>query len=121
MIVLLMSRGVFPHNMSIEFNVIIFFCVLDFLVFSSDCSPGPGYKIDPRITRAGVDGTPSYSMLGRQRDQRKYIYNIKGAFRVIEAIKWFTWEMNPAFAEERIFKLQSRGYLCKHLSVYIIL
>lgn len=43
-------------------------------MFSSDCSPGPGYKIDPRITRAGVDGTPSYSMLGRQRDQRKYFY-----------------------------------------------
>ena len=44
-------------------------------MFSSDCSPGPGYKIDPRITRAGVDGTPSYSMLGRQQDQRKYIYH----------------------------------------------
>ena len=51
------------------FNVSFYF--LDLSVFSSDCSPGPGYKIDPRITRAGVDGTPSYSMLGRQRDQRK--------------------------------------------------
>lgn len=70
-------RGVFPHqhvNRVRWFNVFCFY-FLDFLVFSSDCSPGPGYKIDPRITRAGVDGTPSYSMLGRQRDQRKYIYH----------------------------------------------
>lgn len=85
-------------------------------MFSSDCSPGPGYKIDPRITRAGVDGTPSYSMLGRQRDQRKYIYHrtlvqtFRG-FRVIEAMKWFTWEINHALAEERIFKLIIQIYV----------
>lgn len=60
----------FPPGYIQCFNMV--FYVLDFLVFSSDCSPGPGYKIDPRITRAGVDGTPSYSMLGRQQDQRKY-------------------------------------------------
>lgn len=53
---------------------------LDNSMFSSDCSPGPGYKIDPRITRAGVDGTPSYSMLGRQRDQHTFKTPAPGAY-----------------------------------------
>lgn len=47
--------------------------------------------------------------------------DIRGFPSIIEAIKWFTWEMNQAFAEERMFKLQSIGNLCKHLSVCIIL
>ena len=42
-----------------------------FSVFKNDCSPGPGYKVDPRTTRAGVDGTPSYSILGREKDRSK--------------------------------------------------
>lgn len=52
------------------------FCdILDFSVFKKDCSPGPGYQVDPRITRKGHDGTPNYSILGRQRDQCKYTLN----------------------------------------------
>ena len=46
--------------------------------------------------------------------------DIQGAFQIIEAIKWFTWELNQALAEERIFMLQIIGNLCKHLSVYIL-
>uniref|UniRef100_A0AAZ3QY30 Outer dense fiber of sperm tails 3-like 2a n=2 Tax=Oncorhynchus tshawytscha TaxID=74940 RepID=A0AAZ3QY30_ONCTS len=34
---------------------------------SVDCSPGPQYHIDDKMTRFGRVGTPSYSMLGRAR------------------------------------------------------
>ena len=44
-------------------------CVFFRAVFRKDCSPGPGYHIDSATTRFGTDGTPSYSILGRQRDQ----------------------------------------------------
>eukprot|EP00117_Sycon_ciliatum_P017011 scpid83297/ scgid16198/ Outer dense fiber protein 3; Outer dense fiber of sperm tails protein 3 len=37
-------------------------------LFTNDCSPGPGYFIDPKMTKKGKDGTPSYSMLGRHKD-----------------------------------------------------
>ena len=40
-------------------------------MFKKDCSPGPGYFIEPQITKVGKDGTPSYSILGRQKDQSK--------------------------------------------------
>jgi hypothetical protein len=40
-------------------------------MFKKDCSPGPGYFIDARISRYGKDGNPSYSILGRQRDPSK--------------------------------------------------
>ncbi len=40
-------------------------------VFRKDCSPGPGYFIVPTINRFGMDGTPTYSILGRQRDPSK--------------------------------------------------
>ncbi|XP_062888295.1 protein CIMAP1D-like isoform X1 [Mobula hypostoma] len=35
------------------------------LLYHNDCSPGPRYYVDPKITRFGRSGTPSYSMLGR--------------------------------------------------------
>jgi len=41
-------------------------------MFRKDCSPGPGYFINPRVTRAGRDGTPSYSILGRQKDPHTF-------------------------------------------------
>lgn len=41
-------------------------------VFKKDCSPGPGYFIDATISRTGRDGTPSYSILGRQKDASKF-------------------------------------------------
>ncbi|XP_070542717.1 ciliary microtubule associated protein 1A-like [Ptychodera flava] len=37
-------------------------------MFRKDCSPGPGYYINPRVSRKGKDGTPAYSILGRQKD-----------------------------------------------------
>lgn len=37
-------------------------------VHFKDWSPGPAYYIDPRITRTGMDGTPEYSLLARQKD-----------------------------------------------------
>lgn len=37
-------------------------------MFKKDISPGPGYHVDPTITRNGRDGTPHYSILGRQKD-----------------------------------------------------
>ena len=39
-----------------------------FSVFSKDASPGPVHSFDPRLSRFGKDGTPSYSILGRQKD-----------------------------------------------------
>ena len=41
-------------------------------MFKKDNSPGPGYMVHPSITRYGKDGTPSYSILGRQKDQSKF-------------------------------------------------
>ena len=37
-------------------------------VFKKESSPGPGYMVHPSITRFGKDGTPKYSILGRQKD-----------------------------------------------------
>ena len=51
------------------------FCCF-FPVFRKDCSPGPGYFIEASITRAGKDGTPVYSILGRQKDPSKYFENM---------------------------------------------
>ncbi|KAK1166932.1 outer dense fiber protein 3-like [Acipenser oxyrinchus oxyrinchus] len=36
--------------------------------YSTDCSPGPGYLVQPNITRTGKDGTPIYSLYGRPKD-----------------------------------------------------
>lgn len=36
--------------------------------FADDCSPGPCYLPNPKIYRNGVDGTPVYSVSGRQKE-----------------------------------------------------
>ncbi|CAB4037981.1 Hypothetical predicted protein [Paramuricea clavata] len=41
-------------------------------MFRKDCSPGPGYFIEASITRGGKDGTPVYSILGRQKDPNTF-------------------------------------------------
>ncbi|XP_042198750.1 outer dense fiber protein 3-like protein 2 [Callorhinchus milii] len=41
-------------------------------LYYSDCSPGPQYYVDPKITRFGQNGTPAYSMLGRAKHSSKY-------------------------------------------------
>jgi len=48
--------------------------------FKDDCSPGPQYKIDPRITKTGLDGTPAYSILGQQKDQATFKTPAPGAY-----------------------------------------
>ena len=48
-------------------------------MFRKDSSPGPVYFIDPMLSRRGRDGTPSYSILGRQRDPSMKL-NIKRQF-----------------------------------------
>ncbi|XP_065906296.1 ciliary microtubule associated protein 1A-like [Dysidea avara] len=42
------------------------------LMIKKDCSPGPAHAIDPKFTRHGKDGTPQYSILGRQKDQSMF-------------------------------------------------
>ncbi|XP_071486674.1 ciliary microtubule associated protein 1A-like [Diadema antillarum] len=42
-------------------------------MFRKDFSPGPGYFINAEITRVGKDGTPAYSILGRQKDPNTFI------------------------------------------------
>ena len=65
---------VFPQ-LRIEFIACVFFIFI-FSVFKTDCSPGPGQiKVESSITRVGLDGTPCYSMLGRQRDGCKCSFN----------------------------------------------
>lgn len=53
---------------------------LENTMFKKDCSPGPGYFIDPRINRTGRDGTPSYSILGRQKDGKAIQTPAPGAY-----------------------------------------
>jgi len=36
--------------------------------YSDDCSPGPCYAPNPKITKHGSDGTPHYSLYGRNRE-----------------------------------------------------
>ena len=36
--------------------------------FRDDCSPGPCYYPDSKVYRDGKDGTPIYSLYGRQKD-----------------------------------------------------
>ncbi|XP_037104665.1 outer dense fiber protein 3-like protein 2b [Syngnathus acus] len=40
-------------------------------MYCVDCSPGPQYHIDAKMTRLGRDGTPAYSMLGRTKLQKE--------------------------------------------------
>ena len=37
--------------------------------FKDECSPGPTYYPNPRITRSGRDGTPAYSLYSRHADK----------------------------------------------------
>lgn len=42
-------------------------------MFASECSPGPKYPIATNYTRVGNDGTPKYSILGRQKDPNTFV------------------------------------------------
>ncbi|XP_064619539.1 ciliary microtubule associated protein 1A-like [Lineus longissimus] len=43
-------------------------------------SPGPSYFIDSRMTRHGKDGTPIYSILGRQKDLQTFMTPSPGSY-----------------------------------------
>ncbi|KAM6921060.1 outer dense fiber protein 3-like protein 2b [Xenentodon cancila] len=47
---------------------------MDNNMYCVDCSPGPRYQVDAKITRFGKDGTPSYSMLGRMKVQKELFH-----------------------------------------------
>lgn len=51
---------------------------------------------------------------------RTLVQTFRG-FRVIEAMKWFTWEINQALAEERIFKLNIQIYVNTCLLHYTLI
>ncbi|KAJ8315436.1 hypothetical protein KUTeg_007586 [Tegillarca granosa] len=36
--------------------------------YSDDCSPGPCYALNPKVTKYGADGTPHYSLYSRNKD-----------------------------------------------------
>ncbi|ESO99029.1 hypothetical protein LOTGIDRAFT_201506 [Lottia gigantea] len=40
--------------------------------FADDCSPGPCYLPDSKISRSGKDGTPHYSLYARHREQTMF-------------------------------------------------
>lgn len=44
-------------------------------------SPGPAYFVNPYMTRFGKDGTPSYSMLGRQQEINSFKTPHPGAYK----------------------------------------
>lgn len=48
--------------------------------FSDDCSPGPCYLVNPRLTRFGKSGEPHYSQYGRAKDMAKFNVPGPGAY-----------------------------------------
>ncbi|XP_051930840.1 outer dense fiber protein 3-like protein 2b isoform X1 [Hippocampus zosterae] len=40
-------------------------------MYCVDCSPGPQYHVDAKMTHFGRDGTPAYSMLGRTKVKKE--------------------------------------------------
>ncbi len=52
-------------------------------VFKKTDSPGPGYYVNPKMSRYGSDGTPSFSMSSRTKDfkpVRSFINSLGGAW-----------------------------------------
>ena len=40
--------------------------------FTDDCSPGPRYLVNPRLSRAGRSGEPHYSLYSRPNDPKRF-------------------------------------------------
>lgn len=40
--------------------------------FTDDCSPGPSYLVNPRISRHGHSGEPHYSLYSRPKDAKRF-------------------------------------------------
>lgn len=50
--------------------------------FKDECSPGPAYYPNPRITRSGRDGTPAYSLYSRHNDKNNMKTPGPGEYKV---------------------------------------
>jgi len=50
-------------------------------IFKKTDSPGPGYYVNPKMSRYGSDGTPSFSMSGRTKDFKPAETPAPGAYR----------------------------------------
>ncbi|XP_069104597.1 ciliary microtubule associated protein 1A-like [Argopecten irradians] len=48
--------------------------------FRDDCSPGPCYLLNPKVYKDGTDGTPHYSLYGRQKDSSQFKVPGPGAY-----------------------------------------
>ena len=48
--------------------------------FKDECSPGPCYYPNPKISRNGHDGTPLYSLYSRQKDTQVFKTPGPGAY-----------------------------------------
>ncbi|XP_068595711.1 ciliary microtubule associated protein 1B [Brachionichthys hirsutus] len=64
---------------------------------SSDCSPGPRYLIPSKITRAGPDGTPAFSLHSRPKEQGLFKAPGPGDYTPEHSVKW-TFHSAPAFS-----------------------
>lgn len=50
-------------------------------IFKKTDSPGPGYYVNPKMSRYGSDGTPSFSMSSRSKDFKPAETPAPGAYR----------------------------------------
>lgn len=67
------------------YNVMLCLFCFDCTVHSIDCSPGPKYHIDAKLTRFGRDGTPAYSIHGRMESRGKSVIS---KCRSVEAVPY---------------------------------
>ena len=49
--------------------------------FKDECSPGPAYYPNPKITREGRDGTPAYSLYSRHADKNNSLTPGPGKYK----------------------------------------
>lgn len=52
--------------------------------FKDECSPGPAYYPNSRITRSGRDGTPAYSLYSRHNDKNNSKTPGPGEYKVVK-------------------------------------
>ena len=76
-------------------------------VYCVDSSPGPRYHVDAKMTRFGRDGTPSFSMLGRMKEQSKFL--------PLHCEKWVSFQSMFSFIERY---LKSYSQLLQTISRY---
>ena len=76
--------------------------------FKDECSPGPAYYPNPKITREGKDGTPAYSLYSRHADKLNFNVPGPGAYKPEEnAVMETAYNKQPAYTFG--IKHKSRG------------